>query len=288
MWTYFALVVVPMVNGLGYGTWQPYAANQPLDKVVCSNGENGLITRWHYNDLSQMFPYVTAISDGTGRPLPWNSPECGKCMKLTDVQSKSSIFVTVVDAVPPTPGYDMHYNIAEDAFKKLFGDAGIQAGHGQLTFEEADFHNCPGNRGTSAASTCDNDCALYGESYSCRSRVEFIKAHGVSLNGSITEVNDQCQPQCSCSASDFGPSPSSAPEQAIKEPVKCCCEGCSPAGCIASIDSYPKLSSADQCATAQPGIHGFCNNSTQIYHDPRSAGSSYCKAPSTPAAEFLI
>merc|ERR1711970_208429 len=93
-----------------------------------------------------MFPYVTAISG-----LSWNSPQCGLCYKLTDVASKNSISVTVVDSVPAQPGYDMHFNIAEDAFKKLFGDAGYQAGHGELTFEETDFHNCQGNKGTSIA-----------------------------------------------------------------------------------------------------------------------------------------
>jgi len=145
MWTYLALVTLPVADSLGYGTWQPYAASQPLTKVACSDGANGLITRWHYTDLSQMFPYVTAISG-----LNWNSPECGKCFKLTDVASKNSIFVTVIDAVPATPGYDMHYNIAEDAFKKLFGDAGVQAGHGELNFEEADFHSCQGNKGAAS------------------------------------------------------------------------------------------------------------------------------------------
>merc|ERR1712023_553872 len=136
---------LPLVGsslGLSYATWQLYTANQPLTKVSCSDGANGLITRWHYTDLQQMFPYVTALSG-----VSWNSAQCGKCYKLTDAASKASISVTVIDDVPAQPGYDMHFNIAHDAFQKLFGDAGIQAGHGELTFEETDFHNCQGNKG---------------------------------------------------------------------------------------------------------------------------------------------
>jgi len=146
MWTYLAIAALPLVNSLGYATWQPYTADQSLDKVACSNGANGLITRWGYTNLSPMFPYVTAISG-----LSWNSPQCGKCFKLTDTKSGTSISVTVIDAVPVAPGYDMHYNLAEEAFTKLFGDAGVQAGHGELTFEETDFHDCQGNKGTASS-----------------------------------------------------------------------------------------------------------------------------------------
>merc|ERR1711985_42397 len=92
---------------------------------------------------------VTAISG-----LSWNSPKCGVCFKLTDVASKNSITVTVVDSVPAPPsGYDMHFNIAQPAFHTLFGDAGIQAGHGELTFEEVDANFCKGNKGTTTGSS---------------------------------------------------------------------------------------------------------------------------------------
>merc|ERR1712118_391866 len=135
---------------LSYATWQPYTASQPLKNVACSDGANGLMTRWHYTDLSPMFPYVTAISG-----LSWNSPQCGKCFKLTNVASKNSISVTVIDSVPAIPGYDMHFNIAQPAFHALFGDAGVQAGHGELTFEETDFHNCQGNKGPASSSSAE-------------------------------------------------------------------------------------------------------------------------------------
>eukprot|EP00746_Dinoflagellata_sp_MGD_P125555 gnl/MRDRNA2_/MRDRNA2_60324_c0_seq1.p1 gnl/MRDRNA2_/MRDRNA2_60324_c0~~gnl/MRDRNA2_/MRDRNA2_60324_c0_seq1.p1 ORF type:complete len:248 (-),score=38.90 gnl/MRDRNA2_/MRDRNA2_60324_c0_seq1:352-993(-) len=135
-------------SSLSYATWQPYTATLPLTKVACSDGANGLITRWHYSDLSAMFPNVAAISG-----LSWNSPQCGKCFKLSDAASKNSINVTIIDAVPAQPGYDMHFNIAQPAFHSLFGDAGIQAGHGELTFEEVDANFCKGNKGATTGSS---------------------------------------------------------------------------------------------------------------------------------------
>merc|ERR1711865_123379 len=63
-----------------------------------------------------------------------------------------------------------------------------------------------------------------------------------------------------------------------KNSVQCCCEGCSPGGCTASISTIPQLNSTDQCETAEPGIHGYCNNSTLVYNGTgAAAGSSYCK-----------
>jgi len=130
----------PLVS---YASWNPFYATQPLSKTACSDGANGLITRWGYKDLEQMFPYVTAISG-----LSWNSPKCGLCYKLTDVQSKKTISVTVIDSVPPPPGgYDMHFNLGHEAFKMLLGDAGEHDGHGSVTWEETDYHNCQGNKG---------------------------------------------------------------------------------------------------------------------------------------------
>merc|ERR1711871_1233621 len=65
-------------------------------------------------------------------------------------------------------------------------------------------------------------------------------------------------------ASSYCKPPPKRPEDQLdvaEEVVKCCCEGCSPGACSASIDAFPKLSSSTQCMNAAPGIHGFCNNS---------------------------
>lgn len=135
-------------DAMGYATYQPYTASQPLKQVACSDGANGLITRWGYQDLSPMFPYVAAISG-----IAWTSAKCGACYELTDVRSKKSVYLTVVDAnpTPPPAGSSLHFNIAHEAFDTLFGDAGEHDGHGMATFVETDFHKCQGNKGPSSA-----------------------------------------------------------------------------------------------------------------------------------------
>jgi len=70
-------------------TYHLYTQNDKLTTVSCSDGANGLMS-WGYNDLSQMFPYVTAW-----QPASWNSPQCGSCIKI-DWNGKYT-YVTVID-----------------------------------------------------------------------------------------------------------------------------------------------------------------------------------------------
>jgi len=61
--------------------------------------------------------------------------------------------------------------------------------------------------------------------------------------------------------------------------VECCCEGCSPGGCVASISTQSTLNTTDRCSSLQPP-NGYCNNSTMIYEGHgAAAGSSYCSEP---------
>lgn len=64
-----------------------------------------------------------------------------------------------------------------------------------------------------------------------------------------------------------------------EEGVRCCCEGCSPGGCVASITRQSALNSTSQCSSLQPP-NGYCNNSTMIFQGHgAAAGSSYCSPP---------
>ena len=71
-------------------SYHMYSASTPLTDCACSNGANGLITKFKYKDLSEMYPYVAAYSKAG-----WNSPNCGKCMKIT--YNGKSIFITAID-----------------------------------------------------------------------------------------------------------------------------------------------------------------------------------------------
>ena len=67
-----------------------YSASTPLTDCSCSDGKNGLMTKFDYKDLSKMYPYVAAYNFAG-----WNSPNCGKCMKIT--HNSKSIYITAID-----------------------------------------------------------------------------------------------------------------------------------------------------------------------------------------------
>ncbi|KAL0466079.1 Cerato-platanin [Neurospora intermedia] len=55
--------------------------NRSLTVVSCSDGSNGLITKYHWNFQNQVknFPYIGGVEAVAG----WNSPNCGTCWSVT-------------------------------------------------------------------------------------------------------------------------------------------------------------------------------------------------------------
>merc|ERR1712228_219722 len=131
------------LSNQAYSTWHPYSASDSLTSVSCSDGANGLMTRWGYQTLEPMFPYVAAMAGAT-----WNSPKCGTCVCLNDDADAGSVCVTVIDACGAVQE-GTHFDIAEAAFTELFGPAGIHAGHDFVQWQESDPSKCKGNKGTS-------------------------------------------------------------------------------------------------------------------------------------------
>ncbi|KAI1203618.1 EC5 protein [Nemania serpens] len=72
----------------GYDT-----AGRSMTAVSCSDGTNGLITRygWQTQGAIPRFPYIGAAAAVTG----WNSPGCGTCWRLT--WNGRSVTVLAVD-----------------------------------------------------------------------------------------------------------------------------------------------------------------------------------------------
>jgi hypothetical protein len=101
-----------------WATWHPYTPQNDLTLVACSNGVNGLITKFGYETISPLYPYVAAYSGAR-----WNSPVCGACMEL--MFNSRSIFVTVIDMCGPPPFapdggvIDAHFDVAYDAFEEV-------------------------------------------------------------------------------------------------------------------------------------------------------------------------
>jgi hypothetical protein len=67
-----------------------YYQKFPLNNASCSDGANGLVTKFGYNTVEPMYPYVAAYSN-----ISWNSPNCGQCMKVT--YKGKSVHFTAID-----------------------------------------------------------------------------------------------------------------------------------------------------------------------------------------------
>lgn len=125
----------------GYASYHLYSPGFSLLQCACSDGVNGLITRWQINDLQSLYPYVSAFS-----MVQWNSPNCGKCIRLENPNNGRVIYVTAIDYCGPPPGgYDAHFDLSPDAFSELFGGTG--QGIGSVEWGYADSSSCKGNRG---------------------------------------------------------------------------------------------------------------------------------------------
>lgn len=139
---YFLLLLssyLAIVSSTGYITYHLYSKDYPLIGVSCSDGKNGLITRWGISDLQTLYPYVTAFSDSQ-----WNSPNCGKCVRLQT--PTKTVFVTVIDSCGPAPsGLDAHFDVAPEVFSELFGSTTAGVGQGEWTFVRPSL--CDGNKG---------------------------------------------------------------------------------------------------------------------------------------------
>lgn len=69
--------------------------DRSLNVVSCSDGANGLITRYGWQTQSQIprFPYIGGSSDIAG----WNSPNCGTCYSVTYGPTGKQVFILAID-----------------------------------------------------------------------------------------------------------------------------------------------------------------------------------------------
>lgn len=131
------LLAVSVSAQKGYVTYHNYAANTPLKTVACSDGANGLITKFKQSTISRWFPNVGAASFAT-----WNSPNCGGCYRLQNAANGKSISITVIDQCAAVGGYGAHFDISPVAFATLGGSAGKAAGHVVVTYTKVKSSPC--------------------------------------------------------------------------------------------------------------------------------------------------
>ena len=60
--------------------------------VACSNGQNGLVSRFPTLGQIPSFPFIGGAFD-----VVWNSPNCGGCWRVTNIANNISIHFTAVD-----------------------------------------------------------------------------------------------------------------------------------------------------------------------------------------------
>ncbi|KAK7456501.1 hypothetical protein VKT23_010752 [Stygiomarasmius scandens] len=112
-------------------------ANTALSSVSCSDGTNGLITRFGFNKLGDIprFPHVGATPSVEG----WNSAQCGTCWKLsyTNASGKTkSIHVLAVDHA------GSGWNVAQAAMDELTGGQAVALGRVDVTSKKVAVSNC--------------------------------------------------------------------------------------------------------------------------------------------------
>jgi hypothetical protein len=85
-----------------------------VNNVACSNGDNGLASKYPTFSDFPNFPYIGGAFD-----IAWNSPNCGSCWRISNPANNVWIYITAID----TAGHG--FNIAKEAFKTLSnGDIG--------------------------------------------------------------------------------------------------------------------------------------------------------------------
>jgi hypothetical protein len=105
-------------------------ASGSLNGVACSNGANGLVTRFPTFGNIPTFPFI-----GGAPGIVFNSPNCGGCWKLTSQATGASLIMTAIDSS------GSGFNIAQEAFVTLNGG---QIGQGviDVVAEQVDRHIC--------------------------------------------------------------------------------------------------------------------------------------------------
>lgn len=100
--------------------------------MACSDGKNGLITRFGWTTQGQVptFPSIGGVPDIAG----WDSASCGTCYKLT--YGAKSIYLLGIDA-----GHGA-FNIALDAMNKLTNGQAVSLGRVDATAQQVASSYC--------------------------------------------------------------------------------------------------------------------------------------------------
>ncbi|KAJ2968038.1 hypothetical protein NQ176_g9372 [Zarea fungicola] len=106
--------------------------SRTLAVTSCSDGDNGLITRYHWQTQNQIprFPFIGGAQAVAG----WNSPSCGTCWSL-QYQGRN---ITVLAVDHSGDGF----NIGLHAMNELTGGRGVEVGRVKAEATPVDVKLC--------------------------------------------------------------------------------------------------------------------------------------------------
>ncbi|KAL5536653.1 hypothetical protein ACEPAF_476 [Sanghuangporus sanghuang] len=107
-------------------------ADASMNIVVCSDGANGLASRFPTFGSVPTFPNIGGASAIPG----WNSPQCGTCWQLTYSGTGNSIFVTAIDHA------DDGFNLSQEALDTLTNGRAVEFGVVDVTATRVDSSAC--------------------------------------------------------------------------------------------------------------------------------------------------
>ncbi|KAL0567384.1 hypothetical protein V5O48_014612 [Marasmius crinis-equi] len=113
-------------------------AGGSLTTVACSDGANGIITRFNITTFGQLpsFPNIGAAGAVTG----WNSTACGTCWEVTFTNStgaKKSLNITAIDVAGPGS-----FNVAQAAMDNLTDGNAVAFGRVTVTSRQVPVAGC--------------------------------------------------------------------------------------------------------------------------------------------------
>ncbi|KAF7348159.1 hypothetical protein MSAN_01768800 [Mycena sanguinolenta] len=98
-----------------------------MNAVACSNGANGLESKYPTFGSLPKFPYI----GGAGAVEGWNSTNCGTCWQLTYAPTGATINVLAIDHAAPGT-----FNIALKAMNKLTNNQAVKLGRAPVTSKQ--------------------------------------------------------------------------------------------------------------------------------------------------------
>ncbi|KAJ7890482.1 snodprot1 [Mycena olivaceomarginata] len=104
-----------------------------LSAVACSNGANGLETKFPTFGSLPKFPFI----GGVGAVEGWDSANCGTCWQLTYAATKKTINVLAVDHAAPGT-----FNIALQAMDVLTNNRSVELGRVPVTSKQVAASVC--------------------------------------------------------------------------------------------------------------------------------------------------